>query len=168
MQRRPGGTQGCSIGTIRRTAEPNSNPPPTSRRVPLYTAAFRGLPGSPAERSVHESPPSVVTHTSPPPKSPPKTAITVFESLGSTAVALPDNGACGGVLSIQVTPPSVERITLTGWEPRASATPTQRIEGSAGSIATSNTWSLAPIPRFSVTQLRPLSVLFRILSWVPR
>ncbi len=32
-------------------------------------------------------PPSVVTHTWPPPKAPAKTAITVFESPGSTAIA---------------------------------------------------------------------------------
>ena len=128
-----------------------------------------GLSGRPAERSVHESPPSVVTHTWPPPKSPPKTAITVFESPGSTAMPRPDIGAAsGGVRFAHVAPPSVERMILTGCEPLASAMPAQIIEESDGSSATSNTWSLAPIPRFSVTQLRPPSVLSRTLSWVPR
>src|SRR5262245_56955934 len=128
-----------------------------------------GLSGRPAERSVHEPPPSVVVHTWPPPKSPPKTAITVFELLGSTAIARQQIGAAsGGVRFVQVAPPSVERMTSTGCAPLASAIPAQMIEALDGSSVTSNTSSLTPIPRFNVAQLRPPSVLLRTLSWVPR
>src|SRR6266480_5033942 len=103
-----------------------------------------GFSGRPADRSIQESPPSVVVHTWPPPKSPPKTAITVFELLGSTAIPRHDIGAArGGVRFDHVAPLSVERMTLTGWAPAASAIPVHMIEESSGSTATSKTWSLA-------------------------
>ena len=53
---------------------------------------------------------------------------------------------------------TVEALTLD---------PAQMIDEADGSSATSNTWSLTPIPRFNSIQLRPSSVLFLMLSWVP-
>jgi hypothetical protein len=110
----------------------------------------------------------MVTQTSPPPNEPRNTAITVSGSFGSIAMPAPASGECGGVRSSQVTPPSIERITLTGWKPEASVMPAQTVCGFDGSIAMSNTSSLSasmPVRTWCV-QFAPAFVLVQTLSCV--
>ncbi len=114
-------------------------------------------------------PPFVVTQTSPPPKSPWKPAITVFESFGSIATAAPTIGPpCGGVMSVHDVPPLVERIRFTAWPPPASVTPIQIVSEFDGSIATSNTSSLFGSTPVSVwcVHVTPSSVELQTASCV--